>query len=146
MRINLVFPHRVHQNVHTVYRFLTSFSNVDAQSRKGVHTKEGKSSRSVHLFFAFRWCFLYAEHRVFLPHRNALNERQTHCSSFLESLSNSCVSLLVVAIFLHHHKCTDVLERPLYDVKLNGFQQQCPATLASFSSFGPTTFGACHPF
>ena len=90
--------------------------------------------------FTFRWCFLYAEHCIFLPHRNALNERHTHRSSFLESLSNSCISLLVVAILLHHHRCTDVLERPLYDVKINGFQRQCPATLASFSSLSPNNF------
>ena len=89
--------------------------------------------------FAFQWCFLYAEHRVFLPHANALNEKHTPHSSFLQPLSNSCISPLVVAILLHH-RCTDVLECPLYDVKIDGIQQQCPATLASFPSLSPNNF------
>ena len=57
MRIDLVFSHRMHQNVHTVCKLLTSFSNVDKQSRKAVHTNEEKNVLDLSICFYFSMVF-----------------------------------------------------------------------------------------
>ena len=110
------------------------------------HQRGKECSKSVHLLFLFDGVSSTLSTTSFFP-TGMYSTKGTHTvhpsssrSPTLASLSSSSPS------FCHHHRCTDVLEHPLYDVRLNGFQQQCPATLASFSSFGPTTFGACHPF